>query len=286
MRLWNLESPKLTGSEEAKWSRLRTETQRTYDAIRRAVNVNDASSSTKAMEWFDAPGTIGYETEYVTGSSYETICTAAPQDMAKVVTGVTVKNNGGGAATVNIFMKTGGLDYRVGQAASVAAGGTAFIPYTYVIYGGRILRGQGNGNTIEYTTHYSLEPRQTGLEPYDVSGGCFPFSTIQNAAGTSVIVLLNEPNQGERHLIRTIALGNHYIVTPTTTLSIREISTANTYDIGVWTYAAYGFNAISHVNEGIIVLKPDTELILQHTSDPLAFAASVHYATVNVTERS
>ena len=282
MRLPQIQIPAPSDNPGEGIRRLRPFLSDSFLQARRVINANEAAASTKSMEWFETPATLGYGVEYIKTAANTTICSVAEPNTVKVITGISLKNNHVASANVNIFIRKVGTDYKVNSASAIPAGGTAFLDETIAIWGTNYLKGYAASASITYTVHYSIEPMGLGVEPYNVAGGSSVGYDIVNRAGTGVHVILNEPKPKQRHLVRTVTLGNHFAGTPTTTLSIREISTTNVYDVGVYAVGAYGFDRFSHKTEGVLVLRPDTELILQHSADPLAFSVGVFYDTADV----
>ena len=282
MILQTLNLPSDTAIRDEGIGKLTKAIKENYRLIERAVNRNGADSATQQGNWFGSDN-MDYSVELSSGSGYLGICDPPEPNTCKIIDGISATNKSAGVVTIGIYIRYSGVDLLIDRAVGVAAGASVFFPETIVLLPTIwSLRSYCSGATVEYTVNYGIRPYGPSPEPYNVSGTCDVNAKLAFIVGTGANVLLNEPLDGQRHLIRTVTLGNGFAGAPTTSLYIREISTANTYDVKVFNVGAYGAGLFSHKNEGMIVLRPDTELVAQHSVDPIAFVASMHYATISV----
>ena len=225
--------------------------------------------------------TLEYGVDVTLGTALQTICDAPAADTCRLVTGISLFNNTAGIQVVPVFYRQSGTDYRMAN-PQVAGYGTAHIICSYVLHSGRSLRANSSITAFRYVVSYGVDPHGTGFETYEADGSCAFHSQAYNLLGTAWHVILGEPDPYTRHICRVVTFGNHWILTPTTTLAVRKISTGTIYEMKQYTLAAMATDCWSHHTDGTIVIEPDHELVIQHSLDPIGYAVTVHYATAGV----
>lgn len=283
MRLPNLRIPELRGKALDYLGQLVPRSRENYAEIENAINQTDGEKADKAGVWQGVVGAFDHDVQLTASSITTDILDAPPALTAKIVNGITFANTATNTNAILIQLTDGVIIHRL-HLATIAAWASGMLPYTYVVPYGHSLRVIPNYGGATRLTHCAVNYASVPYGPD--ANGYMPDASITKAKyglamgahiGTGIEVVVPAPAHGIKRIVRTIVFDNSGVAAPYTLFQLRKVSTAAVYSLELYTVAAGTVEHWSHVNECALCLNEDTELIITHNIDPLAFTTSAHY---------